>query len=90
MAEEIPNEEEVQEEAAPKKTTRKTKKVEEPSVVVFRSRNKEPREFQINGIRARRNVEHPGRCEWHVPGDKAEAFERHFHIVRGRVLRVKD
>lgn len=89
MSDEITSEEEVQEEATPKKATRKKAVAKPAEKVVFRSQFEEAREFEVNGIRARRNAQFPGKCEWHVPaGETADNFEKHYHVQRGRIQRV--
>ncbi len=81
---------EVQAKESSKKSVRKKAEVKpkEPEVVVFRSRNEEPREFEVMGHRARRNASEPGRIEWHIPAEEAERFAKHFHVLKNRIQRV--
>ena len=84
---------EVAEEEAPKpskkKAAKKAEKKSGPSgYVLFRSRLPEAQEFEVCRIRASRNASHPGFCEWRVPAAIADGFAEHFHVQRGRIIRV--
>ncbi len=76
-----------QKEITPETKPKRKRQPKDEGPVIFRSTNEEPREFIVNGIRARR-CHMPGRCEWHVPADQAERFQAHFHVQRGRIERV--
>ena len=59
-----------------------------PKLVVFKSREPEPYQWDMCRIKSRRCPDDPERIEWHVPADQAENFANHWHCKRGRVVRA--
>lgn len=66
--------------AAPKKSAKKD--------AIFISREKEPMQFSILGIRARRD-DARSRLVFEVPAELVERFRRHHHVLIGRVQEEK-
>lgn len=57
------------------------------AVVIFQSKESEPTEYAINGIRAFRATDN--RLRWRVPVDGADRFAKHHHVMTGRVVRTE-
>lgn len=81
--------------AAAKSAAAKAKKEAEAAeaakaaFVIFESREKEPRPFDIASYRPERHFA-SGRLIWRVEADDVKRFERHHHVQRGRVRRAPD
>ena len=58
----------------------------EAEIVWYESREKEPRQFDVAGIRSIRNFDN-GRIEWEVPSADVERFEQNHFFRNGRVVR---
>jgi hypothetical protein len=71
-----------------KKSTKKTEepKVEEPSVVIFQSREPEPSQFSIRDNKATRLGD--GRIQWEFSEEEAVLVRRHTFVSSGRVVEV--
>lgn len=57
-----------------------------PDFVHFESRKPEPTMFSVAGYRSIRNHS-TGHLEWVVPADDVARFEKHHHVVQGRIMR---
>tara|TARA_B100000902_G_C27299187_1_gene911784 strand:- start:1828 stop:2070 length:243 start_codon:yes stop_codon:yes gene_type:complete len=74
---------------AEKKTAKKKaepKAPAQPTVVMFRSAEMEPTQFEIRGAMAARCQD--GRIEWEFSSEEAEIVRRHSHILSGRIVEV--
>tara|TARA_S200000501_G_C20820196_1_gene742470 strand:- start:1146 stop:1451 length:306 start_codon:yes stop_codon:yes gene_type:complete len=63
-----------------------TPAVETPSIVIYESREKEPKMFDCAGISSFRS-EDGLRLQWRVQADDTTRFETHFHVISGRIVR---
>ena len=68
------------------KQTKVKKAKAKPEVVWFESREKEPSMFDCMDINSILNFSN-GRLEWEVPAEMVERFNRHHHVVMGRIVR---
>lgn len=58
----------------------------ENALVWFESRDREPRQFDVAGIRSIRNFEN-GRIEFRVPAKDVARFEQNHFVRNGRIVR---
>lgn len=59
-----------------------------PKTHLFVSKEAEPYQFAVMGIKSVRYQKDRGRIAWEVPADKVERFKKHFHVKRGRIKKV--
>jgi len=71
----------------PKVAPRTRKKAEKPSgPVIYESREKEPKMYDVAGINSIRNFTN-GHLEWEVAPEDVERFESNHFFTRGRIRR---
>jgi hypothetical protein len=63
-----------------------SKKAAAPSAVIFESREKEPSQFAVAGVRPIRNFAN-GRLEYKVPSSDVDRFEQNHFVMNGRIVR---
>jgi hypothetical protein len=71
---------------AEQNSRKKTPKAKVEDVVIFESREKEPSQFLVAGIRPIRNFTN-GRLEYKVSSSDVDRFEQNHFVMNGRIVR---
>lgn len=74
---------------AKKQPAKRATRAQQPEVFLFESREREPSAFSIAGIDPERDFSN-GRLIFKVKQDQLLAFQSHYHVATGRVVRKHD
>jgi hypothetical protein len=58
--------------------------------ITYRTNREDDVHFTWLGVRPTRPPKHPGHSEWRIPADQEQAADNHFHVQRGRIVKIKD
>lgn len=77
------------EKASKQEAPKRTPRSRQPEVFLYESREREPSAFSIAGVDPERDFSN-GRLIFKVKQEKLLAFQSHYHVATGRVVRKHD